>query len=38
MRLGLAASLGLQLGGQTLRLEELGAESLSGVVRERRAA
>jgi magnesium chelatase subunit D len=38
VRLGLAASLGAQLGGQTLRLEELGAEALSDVVRERRAA
>ena len=33
VRLGLAAQLGLQLGGQTLRLEELGADHLAGVVR-----
>ena len=38
VRLGLAASLGLQLGAQTLRLDELGADQLAGVVRERRAA
>jgi magnesium chelatase subunit D len=38
VRLGLAATLGAQLGGQTLRLEELGAEQLAGAVRERRAA
>ncbi|WP_216870817.1 vWA domain-containing protein, partial [Modestobacter excelsi] len=38
VRLGLAASLGLQLGGRTLRLEELGAEALSDVVRRSRAA
>jgi magnesium chelatase subunit D len=34
VRLGLAASLGAQLGAQTLRLEELGAESLVRTVRE----
>ncbi|MQA33967.1 putative cobaltochelatase [Modestobacter roseus] len=38
VRLGLAAALGLQLGAQTLRLEELGADQLAGVVRESRAA
>jgi magnesium chelatase subunit D len=38
VRLGLAASLGHQLGGQTLRLEDLGAEALAGVVRGSRAA
>ncbi|GAA4742888.1 putative cobaltochelatase [Modestobacter marinus] len=38
VRLGLAAALGQQLGAQTLRLEELGAEALSGVVRSVREA
>ncbi|MGY1855194.1 putative cobaltochelatase [Modestobacter sp. SYSU DS0290] len=38
VRLGLAASLGARLGAQTLRLEELGAEALSGVVRSVREA
>ncbi|MGY1843144.1 putative cobaltochelatase [Modestobacter sp. SYSU DS0875] len=38
VRLGLAASLGLQLGAQTLRLEELGAESLASTVRDVRKA
>jgi magnesium chelatase subunit D len=38
VRLGLAASLGHQLGAQTLRLEDLGAEALAGVVRGSRAA
>ncbi|MCZ2846727.1 putative cobaltochelatase [Modestobacter sp. VKM Ac-2978] len=34
VRLGLAASLGTALGAQTMRLEELGAESLVRTVRE----
>jgi magnesium chelatase subunit D len=34
VRLGLAASLGLQLGAETLRIEDLGAESLVRTVRE----
>ncbi|MGY1839875.1 MULTISPECIES: putative cobaltochelatase [unclassified Modestobacter] len=34
VRLGLAASLGAALGAQTMRLEELGAESLVRTVRE----
>lgn len=34
VRLGLAASLGTALGAQTMRLEELGAESLARTVRE----
>ena len=34
VRLGLAASLGAVLGAQTMRLEELGAESLVRTVRE----
>ncbi|MGY1748348.1 putative cobaltochelatase [Modestobacter sp. SYSU DS0511] len=38
VRLGLAASLGLQLGAETLQLDELGADDLAGTVRERRAA
>ncbi|WP_222192618.1 putative cobaltochelatase [Modestobacter italicus] len=38
VRLGLAASLGTALGAQTMRLEELGAEALSGVVRSVREA
>ncbi|RZU31879.1 magnesium chelatase subunit D [Blastococcus saxobsidens] len=38
VRLGLAASLGQQLGAQTLRLEELGAESLASTVRDVRKA
>jgi magnesium chelatase subunit D len=38
VRLGLAASLGTALGAQTLRLEELGADALAGVVRGSRAA
>jgi magnesium chelatase subunit D len=38
VRLGLAATLGTALGGQTLRLEELGAESLAGTVRSVREA
>ena len=38
VRLGLAASLGGVLGAQTLRLEELGAESLASTVRDVRKA
>ncbi|WP_222262394.1 putative cobaltochelatase [Modestobacter marinus] len=38
VRLGLAATLGTALGGQTLRLAELGAESLAGTVRSMREA
>jgi magnesium chelatase subunit D len=38
VRLGLAGSLGAVLGGQTLRLEELAAESLAGTVRSAREA
>ncbi|MEU2349790.1 putative cobaltochelatase [Modestobacter sp. NPDC049651] len=38
VRLGLAASLGTALGAQTLRLEELGAESLASTVRDVRKA
>jgi magnesium chelatase subunit D len=38
VRLGLAGSLGLALGAETLRLEDLGADTLAGTVRERRAA
>ncbi|WP_369132490.1 putative cobaltochelatase [Modestobacter sp. I12A-02662] len=38
VRLGLAATLGTALRGQTLRLEELGAESLAGTVRSMRGA
>ncbi|OMQ14077.1 protoporphyrin IX magnesium chelatase, partial [Modestobacter sp. VKM Ac-2676] len=34
VRLGLAASLGVALGAETMRLEELGAESLVRTVRE----
>jgi magnesium chelatase subunit D len=38
VRLGLAGALGAVLGGQTLRLEELAAESLAGTVRDARKA
>ncbi|MGY2002486.1 putative cobaltochelatase [Blastococcus sp. SYSU DS1024] len=38
VRLGLAASLASALGAQTLRLEELGAESLASTVRDARKA
>ncbi|MCF6737510.1 putative cobaltochelatase [Blastococcus sp. KM273129] len=38
VRLGLAASLGAALGARTMRLEELGADQLAGVVRDSRAA
>ncbi|MCU1618786.1 MAG: chlD, partial [Modestobacter sp.] len=38
VRLGLAASLGTALGAETLRLDELGADSLAGTVRAAREA
>ena len=38
VRLGLAATLGTALGAETLRLEELAAESLAATVRTARAA
>ncbi|WP_029431118.1 putative cobaltochelatase [Blastococcus sp. URHD0036] len=38
VRLGLAAQLGVHLGAQTLRLEELAAETLAGTVRSLREA
>ncbi|MGY1773436.1 putative cobaltochelatase [Blastococcus sp. SYSU D00813] len=38
VRLGLAAQLGVHLGAQTLRLEELAAETLAGTVRAVREA
>jgi magnesium chelatase subunit D len=38
VRLGLAAALGRQLGAETLRLEELAAESLAATVRSARTA
>jgi magnesium chelatase subunit D len=38
VRLGLAGALGLALGAETLRLEELAAESLAATVRSVRAA
>jgi magnesium chelatase subunit D len=38
VRLGLAGALGLALGAETLRLEELAAESLAATVRTARAA
>jgi magnesium chelatase subunit D len=38
VRLGLAGALGAVLGAQTLRLEELAAESLAGTVRSARKA
>ncbi|RBY85022.1 putative cobaltochelatase [Blastococcus sp. TF02A-30] len=38
VRLGLAATLGTALGGQTLRLEELAADALAATVRSARAA
>jgi magnesium chelatase subunit D len=38
VRLGLAGALGAALGGQTLRLEELAAETLAGTVRDARKA
>jgi magnesium chelatase subunit D len=38
VRLGLAGTLGAVLGAQTLRLEELAAESLAGTVRSARKA
>ncbi|SEP24904.1 putative cobaltochelatase [Trujillonella endophytica] len=38
VRLGLAATLGAHLGAQTLRLEELAAETLAGTVRAVREA
>jgi magnesium chelatase subunit D len=38
VRLGLAGALGLALGAETLRLEELAAESLAATVRSARAA
>jgi magnesium chelatase subunit D len=38
VRLGLAGALGAVLGAQTLRLEELAAESLAGTVRSAREA
>ncbi|MEV4255170.1 VWA domain-containing protein, partial [Spirillospora sp. NPDC049652] len=34
VRLGLAGRLGERLGGEVVRLEELGADSLAGVVRD----
>ncbi|MFB4318492.1 VWA domain-containing protein [Actinomadura sp. 21ATH] len=36
VRLGLAAELGARLGAETVRLEELGADGLAGVVRSSR--
>lgn len=38
MRLGLAARLAAHLGGSAIRLDELGAEALGGVVRSARTA
>jgi magnesium chelatase subunit D len=38
VRLGLAATLGAVLGGQTLRLGELAADSLAGTIRDARKA
>ncbi|WP_019630242.1 putative cobaltochelatase [Actinomadura atramentaria] len=38
VRLGLAAALGARLGAETVRLDDLAAGSLAGVVRDRRAA
>jgi magnesium chelatase subunit D len=38
VRLGLAGALGMHLGAQTLRLDELGADSLAGTVRAAREA
>jgi magnesium chelatase subunit D len=38
VRLGLAARLAVDLGGECVRLDELSAEGLSGLVRDRRAA
>jgi magnesium chelatase subunit D len=38
VRLGLAGTLGATLGAQTLRLDELGADSLAGTVRAAREA
>jgi magnesium chelatase subunit D len=38
VRLGLAATLGAHLGAQTLRLEELAADSLAATVRSARKA
>ncbi|WP_166535394.1 putative cobaltochelatase [Blastococcus xanthinilyticus] len=38
VRLGLAAALGVSLGAQTLRLDELGADALAGTVRAARSA
>ncbi|MGY1827904.1 putative cobaltochelatase [Blastococcus sp. SYSU DS0541] len=38
VRLGLAASLGVALGARTIRLEELGADSLAATVRDARKA
>ncbi len=38
VRLGLANGIAQALGAETLRLEQLGADRLAGVVRERRAA
>jgi magnesium chelatase subunit D len=38
VRLGLAGALGAVLGAQTLRLDELAAESLAGTVRSARKA
>jgi magnesium chelatase subunit D len=38
VRLGLAGALGAVLGGQTLQLDELAAESLAGTVRDARKA
>jgi magnesium chelatase subunit D len=38
VRLGLAGGIAQALGAETLRLDQLGADPLAGVVRERRAA
>jgi len=38
VRLGLATALGTSLGGQPLRLDALGADSLAGTVRAAREA
>jgi magnesium chelatase subunit D len=38
VRLGLAAALGVSLGAQTLRLEELAADALAATVRTARKA
>ncbi|MBB4933314.1 magnesium chelatase subunit D [Lipingzhangella halophila] len=38
VRLGLAARLAAEMGGTSVRLDELGADSLSGLVRNTRAA